>query len=125
MSSSTVSSLLMAQFGNTQPLLNDISCEPWITNPGASDHMTGSQQLFTFYSPCTSPCSVQIANGSLLSVHGIGTIILGPQLRLTNVLMYLDFLVICSLLASLPLIKDSLLFLLPLIINFKTRFRAK
>ncbi|ESR50019.1 hypothetical protein CICLE_v10033756mg [Citrus x clementina] len=36
----------------------------WILHSGATDHMTGSSQLFSSYSPCAGNKKVKIAYGS-------------------------------------------------------------
>ena len=97
MSSSNVRSSLMAQSGNTSSHFTDLSCEPWIIDSGASDHMTGSRRLLTSYSPCTHPRSVKIANGSMLTILGTGTVELSPTLCLKNVLYVPKF--SCNLLS--------------------------
>ena len=43
---------------------------PWIIDLGASDHMIGTFQLFSSYTPCSNNLRVKIANGSLSIVVG-------------------------------------------------------
>ena len=43
---------------------------PWIIDLGASDHMIGTFQLFSSYTPCSNNLRVKIANGSLSIVAG-------------------------------------------------------
>ena len=97
MATSTDSTSLMAQLGNDTPSLVDASKSPWIIDSGVSDHMKCSQHLFTSFVRCNASRSVKIANGSLLNISGRGTVVLGPQLCLTNVLYVLGF--SCNLLS--------------------------
>ena len=48
--------------------------------------MTGNSQLFSSYIPCAGNQKVKIANGSLATVVGKGTITISPSLVLKNVL---------------------------------------
>lgn len=60
--------------------------DEWVVDSGASDHMTGSPRQFTSYSPCSGNQKVRIANGSLSSVAGKGTIMLSKKIQLCDVL---------------------------------------
>ena len=95
----------MDQLGNDTPSLVDASKSPWIIDSRASDHMTGSRHLFTSFVRCNASHFVKIANGSLLNISGMGTIVLGPQLCLTNVLYVLGF--SCNLLSISKLTADK------------------
>ena len=53
---------------------------------GATDHMTGCASLFSTYTPGSGHIKVKIAYGSLATVAGAGTIILGPHITFFNVL---------------------------------------
>ena len=53
--------------------------------------MTSSQHLFTSFVRCNASHSIKIINGSLLNFSSMGTVVLGPQLCLTNVLYVLGF----------------------------------
>ncbi|KAL5563644.1 hypothetical protein UlMin_033391 [Ulmus minor] len=63
---------------------------PWIVDSGASDHMTGDIAGFQSYSSCSNPSSVRIADGSLSTVAGTGTIKLTKDLHLSSVLYAVD-----------------------------------
>ena len=59
----------------------------WILDSGATDHMTsGSLDTFVSYRKIAPGKHVQIADGTLLSVVGIGTLEMQPIGTLTNVL---------------------------------------
>ena len=81
----------MAHSSNIHCSLIVFSCEPWILDSGASDHMTGSLQLFITYSPSTTHRTVKIADGSLLNILGIGFVNISPSLCLQNVLYISGF----------------------------------
>lgn len=76
----------------------------WIIDSGASDHMTGDPSLFQSYYPCSENYKVHIANGSLSSVTGIGSIIISQDLILKSVLLVPNL--TCNLLSISKLIKD-------------------
>ena len=59
----------------------------WILDSGATDHMTpGSLDTFVSYREIAPGTHVQTADGTLLSVVGIGTLEIQPIGILTNVL---------------------------------------
>ena len=58
---------------------------PWIIDLGATDHITGCASLFSTYTPGSGHIKVKIVDGSLASIAGTGTIILGPHITLFNV----------------------------------------
>ena len=58
----------------------------WILDSGATDHMTPMMDFFTSYNPCPNNRKVQTADGTLLTVLGIGVISLEPIGRLEHVL---------------------------------------
>ncbi|KAL6348502.1 hypothetical protein AAG906_009962 [Vitis piasezkii] len=60
--------------------------ESWIIDSGASDHMTGSHDLFTNYTLCPGTFKIQIANGSLSSVVDKGIVSISPNITLQSVL---------------------------------------
>uniref|UniRef100_A0A1S8ADA3 Uncharacterized protein n=1 Tax=Citrus limon TaxID=2708 RepID=A0A1S8ADA3_CITLI len=78
----------LAQSGNS--FIAALACTKfhgsWILDSGATDHMTGNSQLFSSYIPCAGNQKVKIANGSLATVAGKGTITISPSLVLKNVL---------------------------------------
>jgi hypothetical protein len=67
------------------------SDDSWIIDSGASDHMTGIFSLFSSYNLCSSREKVRIANGSLSSVSGKGSISITPSMSLSSVLHIPDF----------------------------------
>ncbi|KAG6735946.1 hypothetical protein POTOM_061371 [Populus tomentosa] len=50
----------------------------WVIDSGATDHMTYSADAFTSYQPCPSSKKIIVADGSLTTVAGQGTIPLNP-----------------------------------------------
>ncbi|XP_073121790.1 uncharacterized protein [Henckelia pumila] len=67
-------------------IANSVPNSVWIMDSGATDHMTGSSQLFSSYIPCAGNQRVKIVDGSLASVAGKGTVVISPFLTLKNVL---------------------------------------
>jgi hypothetical protein len=59
---------------------------PWIIDSGATDHMTGCSSFFDSYSPCSGKDKVRVADGSLSSISGKGSINYSPTLSLSSVL---------------------------------------
>ena len=68
--------ILDKNFSITSPKsLNSVEIgKSWILDSGATDHMTPIYDFFSSYIPCTMNRKVQTANGTLLTVSGIGTI---------------------------------------------------
>jgi hypothetical protein len=58
----------------------------WVIDSGAIDHMTYSAGAFTSYQPCPSSKKITVADGSLITVAGQGTIPLNPVFTLKRVL---------------------------------------
>ena len=58
----------------------------WVMDSGATDHMTHSPHFFLTYSPCPSSKKIATANGSFITVAGIGDVKLKLSLVLKNVL---------------------------------------
>ncbi|KAJ0099873.1 hypothetical protein Patl1_21231 [Pistacia atlantica] len=63
----------------------------WILDTGASHHMTASLDKLTNLMESTSQSSVRLPNGHQSSVSHIGSYMIGPNPKLTNVLFVLDF----------------------------------
>ncbi|RVW73986.1 Retrovirus-related Pol polyprotein from transposon RE1 [Vitis vinifera] len=64
---------------------SNVHC-PWIIDSGATDHMTGSSQIFFSYKPCAGNKKIKIADGSLSAIAGKGSVFISPSLTLHNVL---------------------------------------
>ena len=75
----------------------------WIIDSGASDHMTYAHHLFSAYSPCVSNLKVKIADGTLSSVAGKGSIRIFESITLNLVLHVLNL--SCNLLSISQLTK--------------------
>ena len=63
-----------------------VSFDSWIIDSGATDQMTHSPSQFITYSPCPSNRKILVADGSSITVAGLGDIQITPQLILKNVL---------------------------------------
>ena len=86
-----------------QPLAsNPLKKGSWIVDSGASDHMTGSSQFFSSRIPCLGNSKVRIADGSLSTVAGKGTVKLSDCLTLFSVLHVPNLNVIFFQLVNLP-----------------------
>lgn len=68
------------------PVALTVQNSSWIVDSGASDHMTGQSQQFTSYHPCPGNLKIRIADGTLSTVAGKGSVILSPHITLKNVL---------------------------------------
>ena len=68
--------------------------KPWITDSGATDHMTFESSLFITYSPCPSNTKVVTIDGSVTTVAGIGDVQINSSLTLKNVLHVPNYLLI-------------------------------
>ncbi|RVW20671.1 hypothetical protein CK203_112325 [Vitis vinifera] len=80
----------MTQQGNyliaaLSSIKSNVHC-PWIIDSGATDHMTGSSQIFSSYKPCAGNKKIKIADGSLSAIAGKGSVFISPSLTLHNVL---------------------------------------
>uniref|UniRef100_A0A0V0GQH3 Putative ovule protein n=1 Tax=Solanum chacoense TaxID=4108 RepID=A0A0V0GQH3_SOLCH len=53
---------------------------PWILDSGASDHISGNQNLFSIIIHYTTLSAVTLANGSRTAVNGIGNVQLLPSI---------------------------------------------
>jgi len=85
----------------------------WVVDSGASEHMTGDKSLFSNFSPCKTPQTVRIANGTRTKVVGTGIIYLSNTLILNSVLFVPDL--DCSLISVSRLNRD---------LNCETKFLA-
>jgi len=97
----------LAHKGNFLRALNSTtqSQTPWIIDSGASDHMTDSYHLFSSYSTCAGNLKVKIADGSLSTVVGNGSIQLSDTITLESVLHVPNL--ACNLLSISQLTKTS------------------
>ncbi|KAK3015974.1 hypothetical protein RJ639_007262 [Escallonia herrerae] len=77
---------------------------PWVIDTGASDHMTGDISLFSSYSTCSNNYKVRIADGSLSTVSGMGSIVISPSITLDYVLLVPSL--SCNLLSISKLTKN-------------------
>ncbi|CAL5365889.1 unnamed protein product [Camellia sinensis] len=59
---------------------------PWIIDSGASDHMSGSSDLFSAYKPSSGQDKVRIADGTVSSISGKGLVQVTPTMHLSSVL---------------------------------------
>ena len=84
----------------------NISSHPdsWIVASGANRHMTGNSKGFLNYTPCITKDSVKIADGSLTSISGTGSVVCTPDIKLSFVLYIPDFPI--NLLSVNAIIKD-------------------
>ncbi|KAI3465995.1 hypothetical protein Pfo_022658 [Paulownia fortunei] len=78
----------LAQSGNFVTALSVTSqnSNHWIIDSGATDHMSGSAKFFYSYIPCSGHKKVKIADGSLSSVVGKGSVQISKKLFLNSVL---------------------------------------
>ena len=70
----------------------------WIIDSGATDHRIGATSLFSTYSPCSGRDKVKVANDTLSSVFGKGSVHCSSLLSLSSVLHVLIFPLTCFLL---------------------------
>ena len=76
----------------------------WIVDSGASNHMTGTTKVFSSYIPCNDGQKIKIADGTLSSVAGKGTVSFSDSLELNSVFYVLNL--SCNLLSVRKLTKD-------------------
>ncbi|KAH9650091.1 protein kinase domain-containing protein [Citrus sinensis] len=77
----------LAQTGSIiNALFSHSTTAPWIIDSGASDHMTSISSLFDSYYPCPGNKKVRVADGSLSSIAGKGSIKISGTIELKNVL---------------------------------------
>ena len=111
--SSPASTGLMAQRGTLTQAIKALTAfhvttslsSMWITDSGASDHMTSNHNLFYNYTPSDECLYVTIADGSKTLVAGSGSVKVSPQLTLKSVLHVPQL--HCNLLSVHKVIKDS------------------
>lgn len=98
---------LLAQKGTFMTALSGISevAEPWVIDSGATDHMTGCANLFCSYKPSPGNLKIKIADGSLTTVVGTGTINISPQITLKDALHVPKL--SCNLLSVSKITKDQ------------------
>ena len=58
----------------------------WVLDFGATNHITNSSKVFTFYNLSPSKRKISIADGSLTIVAGLGEVCLSQSIVLKNVL---------------------------------------
>ena len=106
LSNPDLGSCSIAQFGNHSALTSLVhSKELWIIDSGASDHMIGGSNFFLSYTSCPSSTKIKIANGSLSSIAGIGSIGVPKDLILHSVLHVLALK--CNLLSISKITRDN------------------
>ena len=67
------------------------SLNSWIIDSGVNRYMTGSSKNLQNYSSCLKEENVRIADGSLTSVSGTGSIICTPGIKLSSILHIPEF----------------------------------
>ena len=75
-----------AHTGNPISAYTASSHIPWIIDSGATNHMTSCSSLFDTYSTCSGKDKVRVADGSLSTISGKGSIQCSPSLSLSSVL---------------------------------------
>lgn len=88
MLSPSANNSFVAQKGIFKAALNSAldNSKSWIVDSGASDHMTSCANLFSSYEPSPFNFKVRIADGSLSTVAGSGTIKVNSMIILKSVL---------------------------------------
>ena len=76
----------LAQLGSLSCAYSLSLSAPWIIDSDASDHMNNLSHLFISYTPCYENKKARIANGSLSSIVGQGSIRLSDKIVLQSVL---------------------------------------
>ena len=102
----------IAQAGTSHKALSaKTGANMWILNSGATDHMTGSSNLFSTCIPCSGQQRVKIADGSFSIVASKGSIVVTKDLILESVLHVPNL--SCNLISAGKLTKD-----LKCVVNF-------
>ena len=95
----------IAQAGTSHKALSaKTGANMWILDFGATDHMTGSSNLFSTYIPCSGQKRVKIADDSFSMVVGKGSIVVTKDLILEYVLHVPNL--SCNLISVRKLTKD-------------------
>ena len=89
---SNIGSCSVAQKGTFLTALNAARTKGmvWIVDSGASNHMTGTTKVFSSYIPCNDGQKIKIADGTLSSVAGKGTVSFSDSLELNSVFYVLN-----------------------------------
>ena len=103
---SNIGSCSVAQKGTFLTALNAARTKGmvWIVDSGASNHMTGTTKVFSSYIPSNDGQKIKIADGTLSSVAGKGTVSFSDSLELNSVFYVLNL--SCNLLSVRKLTKD-------------------
>ncbi|RVW33506.1 hypothetical protein CK203_105384 [Vitis vinifera] len=65
---------------------NETFANSWVTDLGATNHMTHSSHQFNNYNPCLSYGKIATTDDSLTTVAGVGDVQISPTFTLRNVL---------------------------------------
>jgi hypothetical protein len=84
--STSTSTATLAQSGIASHCLLSSTCNSWIIDSGANEHMTGSATSLSDYHLVDTPHNVTLANGFLSTVAGSGHTHLNPDIKLLSVL---------------------------------------
>jgi hypothetical protein len=82
----STSTATLARSGIASHCLLSFTCNSWIIDSGANEHMTGSATSLSDYHLVDTPHNVTLANGSLSTVAGSGHTHLSPDIKLLSVL---------------------------------------
>jgi hypothetical protein len=89
--SSSVDSSFHATSQGMKPHVRVTPTKSWIIDSGATNHMTGTSNLFTSYTPCSGKDRVHVADGSTIPITGQGSIQCTNTLSLSSVLHVSNF----------------------------------
>ena len=89
--SSTADSSFHAMSQGTNPHALEKESKYWIIDSGATNHMTGTPNLFTSYIPCSGKDKVRVADGSTVPITGRGSVRCTKTLSLSPVLHVPNF----------------------------------
>ena len=85
-SSTTLGAIVQLDISQFFSLINIDGKKPWILDYSATDHLTGSSELFVSYVSCASNKTIKIVDGSLAPVARKEKISLYVELSLDHVL---------------------------------------